>query len=77
MKDDQISELPHIQADTVIDATGKFVIPGMIDDQVHFREPGLTDKADIRSESWQVLLGEQQLLWICQIINHLLLPMKV
>ena len=30
-----LKNLSHIQADTVIDATGKFVIPGMIDDQVH------------------------------------------
>ncbi|WP_348983658.1 hypothetical protein [Idiomarina aminovorans] len=33
------------------DASGLFLIPGMIDDQVHFREPGLTRKADIGSES--------------------------
>ena len=31
----------------VIDANNKFVLPGMIDDQVHFREPGLTHKGDI------------------------------
>jgi dihydroorotase len=35
----------------VIDATGLWLLPGMIDDQVHFREPGLTQKADIASES--------------------------
>jgi dihydroorotase len=35
----------------VIDATGLWLLPGMIDDQVHFREPGLTHKADIHSES--------------------------
>ena len=34
-----------------IDATGLLLIPGAIDDQVHFREPGLTHKADIASES--------------------------
>ena len=34
-----------------IDATGKLILPGVIDDQVHFREPGLTYKADIHSES--------------------------
>ena len=33
----------------VIDASGKLVLPGVIDDQVHFREPGMTYKADIRS----------------------------
>lgn len=37
--------------DWVIDATGLWLLPGMIDDQVHFREPGLTHKADIASES--------------------------
>jgi len=35
---------------TLIDATGKYILPGVIDDQVHFREPGLTQKADIHSE---------------------------
>jgi dihydroorotase len=35
----------------VIDATGLWLMPGMIDDQVHFREPGLTQKADLASES--------------------------
>ncbi|WP_448101970.1 dihydroorotase [Luteibacter jiangsuensis] len=35
----------------VIDATGLWLMPGMIDDQVHFREPGLTQKADIAHES--------------------------
>ncbi len=40
-----------------IDARGKLVIPGVIDDQVHFREPGLTEKADIGSESRAALAG--------------------
>ncbi len=40
-----------------IDATGKILIPGVIDDQVHFREPGLTHKADIKSESRAALFG--------------------
>jgi dihydroorotase len=35
----------------VFDASGRWLLPGMIDDQVHFREPGLTHKADIESES--------------------------
>ena len=34
----------------VIDASGKYIIPGLIDDQVHFREPGLTHKACIHTE---------------------------
>ncbi|MCD7711530.1 MAG: dihydroorotase, partial [Firmicutes bacterium] len=38
-------EIPeNIVADEVIDATGKLLMPGVIDDQVHFREPGLTHK---------------------------------
>ncbi|HCY83204.1 MAG TPA: dihydroorotase, partial [Xanthomarina gelatinilytica] len=35
----------------IIDAEGNYVIPGVIDDQVHFREPGLTHKATIETES--------------------------
>ena len=42
---------------TVIDATGLLVLPGVIDDQVHFREPGLTYKADIGSESAAAVAG--------------------
>jgi dihydroorotase len=41
----------------LIDATGLHCIPGLIDDQVHFREPGLTHKADISSESKAALAG--------------------
>ena len=41
----------------VIDAEGKFLIPGVIDDQVHFREPGLTHKGDIYSESRAAVAG--------------------
>ncbi len=41
----------------VIDAEGKYLLPGMIDDQVHFREPGLTHKADIESESRAAIAG--------------------
>ena len=36
---------------------GFLVIPGMIDDQVHFREPGLTHKGDIRTESQAAIAG--------------------
>lgn len=42
---------------TVIDANGKFLIPGAIDDQVHFREPGLTHKAEIYTESKAAVAG--------------------
>ena len=41
----------------VIDLDGKHVLPGIIDDQVHFREPGLTHKADIGSESRAAIAG--------------------
>lgn len=41
----------------VIDASGKYLLPGLIDDQVHFREPGLTHKADIASESRAAIAG--------------------
>jgi dihydroorotase len=45
-------------ADTkVIDADGQFLLPGMIDDQVHFREPGLTHKATIETESKAAVAG--------------------
>ncbi|VAW26039.1 Dihydroorotase [hydrothermal vent metagenome] len=42
---------------TVIDAEGKYLIPGVIDDQVHFREPGLTHKATIKTESKAAVAG--------------------
>lgn len=41
----------------VFDAEGKYVFPGVIDDQVHFREPGLTHKANIKSESRAAVAG--------------------
>ena len=43
--------------DRVIDAEGKYLLPGVIDDQVHFREPGLTWKGDIESESRAAVAG--------------------
>lgn len=50
-------DLAHIQADKVMDATGLYLIPGVIDDQVHFREPGLTHKATIYSEARAAVAG--------------------
>ena len=41
----------------IIDAQGKFLLPGLIDDQVHFREPGLTHKANIATESRAAVAG--------------------
>ncbi|MCH2192531.1 dihydroorotase [Kordia sp.] len=45
------------EADEVIDITGKHIFPGVIDDQVHFREPGLTHKANIGTESRAAIAG--------------------
>ena len=39
------------KSEEIIDLSGKFIAPGIIDDQVHFRDPGLTEKGDIYSES--------------------------
>jgi dihydroorotase len=52
-----IGNLSSLKADQVIDANGKYLLPGAIDDQVHFREPGLTYKADIHSESRAAVAG--------------------
>jgi dihydroorotase len=51
--------IPEEYADncTVIDAGGKYLIPGAIDDQVHFREPGLTHKGEIATESRAAVAG--------------------
>jgi dihydroorotase len=50
---------PNISVDTdkTIDATGKYLFPGCIDDQVHFREPGLTHKGDLYTESKAAVAG--------------------
>lgn len=48
-------ELP--KASKTIDATGKWIIPGVIDDQVHFREPGLTHKGEIYTEAKSAVAG--------------------
>ena len=50
-------EAPRGNYDQVVDASGCFVLPGVIDDHVHFREPGLTRKADIESESRAAAYG--------------------
>ena len=51
---EEIINKPNVE---VIDAEGKYLIPGMIDDQVHFREPGLTHKANIATESKAAIAG--------------------
>lgn len=48
---------PKLASSKIIDAEGSFLIPGAIDDQVHFREPGLTHKGDIASESRAAIAG--------------------
>jgi len=51
------AELSVQSTDQVIDAQGCYLLPGMIDDQVHFREPGLTHKGTIASESRAAVAG--------------------
>lgn len=53
------SEVPSeiLKGARVIDATGKLLLPGVIDDQVHFREPGLLDKAEILTEARAAVAG--------------------
>lgn len=55
-KNDEVPEAV-LNASTVIDARDLWLIPGVIDDQVHFREPGLTHKGDIASESRAAIAG--------------------
>ncbi|WP_026461893.1 dihydroorotase [Adhaeribacter aquaticus] len=54
---ERIAPSIDLPADEVIDATGKYLLPGVIDDQVHFREPGLTHKANIFTESRAAVAG--------------------
>ena len=49
--------VPINPTDTIIDAKGCFILPGIIDDHVHFREPGLTGKADMDTESRAAAAG--------------------
>ncbi|MDB4126625.1 dihydroorotase [Flavobacteriales bacterium] len=53
----EISSEITIEADYIIEAKGLHLLPGVIDDQVHFREPGLTHKANIYSESKAAVAG--------------------
>lgn len=61
IKDERINkigkDLQSIPCKNIIDATGLYMLPGAIDDQVHFREPGLTHKANIYSESRAAVAG--------------------
>lgn len=51
------TEAPRGNYDQIVDATGCFVLPGVIDDHVHFRDPGLTQKADMQTESRAAAYG--------------------
>lgn len=51
------AQISAARANKVIDAEGKLLLPGVIDDQVHFREPGLTHKANIHTESRAAVAG--------------------
>jgi dihydroorotase len=58
--DNIIQKIGDINAEpdfTIIDGTGKYVFPGIIDGQVHFRDPGLTHKGDLHSESKAAIAG--------------------
>jgi dihydroorotase len=61
VRDGRIERIDHqlsaIANEQVFDANGRWLLPGMIDDQVHFREPGLTYKADIEHESRACVAG--------------------
>ncbi|MDB3881465.1 dihydroorotase [Gammaproteobacteria bacterium] len=54
---EKISSSIDAEAKKIIDLDGKYILPGLIDDQVHFREPGLTHKGNIQSESRAGLAG--------------------
>jgi len=54
---ERIDKSINVQPDKVINAEGLHLLPGLIDDQVHFREPGLTHKGDIHSESRAAVAG--------------------
>jgi dihydroorotase len=56
-KIEKIAASIDTNADIELDASGKYLMPGIIDDQVHFREPGLTHKANIHSESRAAVAG--------------------
>ena len=54
---EKIGGVIDLEANVVIDATDKFIMPGIIDDQVHFREPGLTHKSDLYTEPRASVMG--------------------
>ena len=54
---EQIGNISHVEDANIINANDKYIIPGVIDPQVHFREPGLTHKEDIQSGSMACAAG--------------------
>ena len=54
---ERIDRSIDVPCDTEINAEGKYIIPGIIDDQVHFREPGLTHKSDLYTEPRAAVAG--------------------
>jgi dihydroorotase len=61
IKGDRIEKIASsidAESKSIVDLEGKYVIPGLIDDQVHFREPGLTHKGEIATESTAWSCGE-------------------
>lgn len=64
IEDDRIEEIiegadavPGIPVDEIIDATGCYILPGVIDGHVHFRDPGMTEKGDFSTESRAAAAG--------------------
>lgn len=53
----EIGQNLELRSETLVDAKGKFLLPGVIDDQVHFREPGLTHKGEIYTEAKAAVAG--------------------
>ena len=56
-KIDKIGDLSDLSCDNIIDASNKYVLPGLIDPQVHFRDPGFPDKEDLKTGSMAAAAG--------------------
>src|SRR6056300_2046128 len=54
---EKIASSIDVETKSTVDLMGKYVIPGLIDDQVHFREPGLTHKGEVATESRAAIAG--------------------
>jgi dihydroorotase len=66
----EIKELPAFKTSQVVDAKNLLVLPGAIDTQVHFREPGATDSEDLYSGSRAAIMGGITSILRCQILIH-------